>query len=369
MKKEIIVLSLLVMMVSCGEQNSTIETSKNYYNIKLNQINEASIHTDLQNDFLLVGAEGLSSLGINGSTENSRPNAITFSWEYELPQDDNLFLLKISENEDLSDCWEYEINDNHYDVYNLKVGTKYYWNVSTLQNNYSSEISSFMTSLDNPRNLYIDGITNVRDIGGWMIDEHTRVRQGLAYRCGRLNKSSSDTLEVEITEEGISQMNDYLGIKSEIDLRLVNNNEVGKYTQSALGEEINYYQCPMGYNGNYLENNKLMVKKVFSLLSDKNNYPLMYHCNIGTDRTGLITYMLNGLLGVDQEDLFIDYEFSNLGKIDGTRNRNSLISNYVYTLNLSSGNTLSEKIANYLLNIGINQIQIDTIIDLFTEKI
>ena len=79
--------------------------------------------------------------------------------------------------------------------------------------------------------------------------------------------------------------------------------------------------------------------------------------------------MLNGLLGVDQEDLFIDYEFSNLGKIDGTRNRNSLISNYVYTLNLSSGNTLSEKIANYLLNIGINQIQIDTIIDLFTEKI
>ena len=112
-----------------------------------------------------------------------------------------------------------------------------------------------------------------------------------------------------------------------------------------------------------------MVKEVFSLLSDKNNYPLMYHCNIGTDRTGLITYMLNGLLGVDQEDLFIDYEFSNLGKIDGTRNRNSLISNYVYTLNLSSGNTLSEKIANYLLNIGINQIQIDTIIDLFTEKI
>ena len=93
MKKEIIVLSLLVMMVSCGEQNSTIETSKNDYNIKLNQINEASIHTDLQNDFLLVGAEGLSSLGINGSTENSRPNAITFSWEYELPQDDNLLSL------------------------------------------------------------------------------------------------------------------------------------------------------------------------------------------------------------------------------------------------------------------------------------
>ena len=94
-------------------------------------------------------------------------------------------------------------------------------------------------------------------------------------------------------------MRNYLNIKSEIDLRLIENNEVGSYEESALGSGINYYQCPMSYDGNILVNNKNMVKNIFDLLSDKTNYPLIYHCNIGTDRTGLITYLLNGFLTLD----------------------------------------------------------------------
>lgn len=123
----------------------------------------------------------------------------------------------------------------------------------------------------------------------------------------------------------------------------------------------------MGYNGDILINNKLMVKQIFEIMGDESNYPIIYHCNIGTDRTGLITYLVNGLLGVDQDDLFMDYEFSNLGNISGTRKRSGIKSTYVATINSAKGDTLSEKIANYLLSIGVNQIQLDTIVDMFTE--
>ena len=163
-------------------------------------------------------------------------------------------------------------------------------------------------------------------------------------------------------------MRNYLNIKSEIDLRLIENNEVGSYEKSALGSGINYYQCPMSYDGNILVNNKNMVKNIFDLLSDKTNYPLIYHCNIGTDRTGLITYLLNGLLGVNQEDLFIDYEFSNFGLINGTRSKESIKKTYVKTIDETEGETLSEKISNYLQEIGITSNQIETIKEIFIEK-
>ncbi len=380
MKKKWLTILCFVSLVSCGKESVITETTKETpsenvtesakeYGIRLNPVEVTALHTDLQDRFLMVGANGMSSLGINGKQENSRPQFISFSWEADLPESSPTYVLQISEQTDFVNSWEYETQETQYEVYNLKVGTEYYWKVSDLKRTYTSDVASFITEGDTPRNLFIDGITNVRDIGGWFIDEHRRVRQGLAYRCGRLNESSSAALKVEITEDGIRQMNDYLGIRSEIDLRLVNDNEVGHYTQSALGEDVNYYQCPMGYCGNILENNRSMVKQIFTLLSDEKNYPVIYHCNIGTDRTGLVTYLLNGLLGVSEDDLFMDYEFSNLGVIGGTRNRSGIMTNYVSTLNSTSGTTLSQKIANYLLGIGINQIQIDTIIDLFTEEI
>jgi protein-tyrosine phosphatase len=37
---------------------------------------------------------------------------------------------------------------------------------------------------------------------------------------------------------------------------------------------------------------------------------LYFHCRIGTDRTGTVAYVLEGLLGVPEEDRIQDYELS-----------------------------------------------------------
>lgn len=394
MNKKIIVPIILIALTSCSNENFISSSSssssfvsssssvysisseiKDEYKIVLDEIaGEVNIHQPIQDEFLESPDIDLKSLGINGSKELSLPEAINLSWKSTLPKDKNFdyFLVRIDENNNFTLPLEYKvpIEENNIDIYNLKVGTKYYWNVEAIANEESitSEIETFTTFFNYPRNIFVEGVTNFRDVGGWIIDENTRVRQGLAYHCGRLNTSSSSTLNIEITDNGINTMRNYLNIKSEIDLRLIENNEVGSYEESALGSGINYYQCPMSYDGNILVNNKNMVKNIFDLLSDKTNYPLIYHCNIGTDRTGLITYLLNGLLGVNQEDLFIDYEFSNFGLINGTRSKESIKKTYVKTIDETEGETLSEKISNYLQEIGITSNQIETIKEIFIEK-
>lgn len=41
---------------------------------------------------------------------------------------------------------------------------------------------------------------------------------------------------------------------------------------------------------------------------DGNN--IYFHCRIGTDRTGTLAYILEGLLGVEKEQMLEDYELS-----------------------------------------------------------
>ena len=63
-----------------------------------------------------------------------------------------------------------------------------------------------------PRNCYVSGVTNVRDIGGYSssLGKNAYIRQGLYYRGANLNS---------ITDKGKAQMKEDLGVKTEIDLR------------------------------------------------------------------------------------------------------------------------------------------------------
>lgn len=92
--------------------------------------------------------------------------------------------------------------------------------------------------LNGPRNLYVGGVTNVRDIGGYTTLSGDTVRQGRIIRCGKLH--SSDGTQ-RISAKGIAQMRDDLGVKSEIDLRKASSNEYGGVTNSMLGADVNYF--------------------------------------------------------------------------------------------------------------------------------
>ena len=81
----------------------------------------------------------------------------------------------------------------------------------------------------------------------------------------------------------------------------------------------------------------------------------------------MIAFLLNGLLGVEVEDLTRDYMFSNYGLIWGSRDPGA-IDGYVKFLSRYGGETLSERIRSYLLDIGVTVEQIDSVVSIMLDK-
>ena len=139
--------------------------------------------------------------------------------------------------------------------------------------------------------------------------------------------------------------------------------EAGGITSSPLGEDVNYFSCPLEWDtGNYITDNIPAVQEFFHIISNEENYPLIFHCNIGTDRTGLFAFLINGLLGVSEEDLYRDYLFSNFANINGSRSLDNIRNKYLSTVFGCDGETLAEKIENCLLTVaGVPMSEIDAV--------
>ena len=325
----------------------------------------ADIHTEIQNEFIAFskGADyDLNNVLLiaGGTKELSLPMPIRFSWTASATSVID-YTLKISEYEDMSEPLVYSIDSCEAEIYNLKIGTQYYWTVTanTAEKSVESGVAAFATNGDYPRNVYIDGVTNCRDLGGYKTQDGKIVRQGLIYRTGRFNQSGADEAIPEVTEKGKFQALNELRLKTEIDLRKIG--ETSNITSSVLGDSVNYVSCPMEYTGGILEPNTDEIIHVFSVLADKNNYPVFFHCHIGTDRTGMVAYLINGLLGVSQKDLYFDYLFSNFGAIGSSRGTDIIEYSYVKTIDEYRGSSLNEKIENYLLDIGVPKKDIDSL--------
>lgn len=256
-----------------------------------------------------------------------------------------------------------EIEDESVEIYNLLLGEYYSWTVFD-NNGKSIKESEFTVSSLPPRNIYVDGITNVRDLGGWKRDNGERVKQGLIYRSARLNENESD--EVLLSDEGRETLLS-LGIKSEIDLRKTVDNENGAITESPIGESVNYYSIPFETGGGYLQKNLSSFPSLFSILGNAENYPLLFHCSIGTDRTGAVSFVLLSLLGVTEDDLYRDYLFSNFGYIEGIR-RKSAIDDYLMYIERYQGETRKDKVYSMLIENGVEKKDIDSFIFIMTDN-
>ncbi len=332
-----------------------------------------SIHSELQEQFLRTDYKSAHKLA-DGKEERGCPEKLTLDWSRWAVSEASAspYRVKVSEEKTFADTKEYETPETTLAIDNLKIGTLYYWTV-TAADGTEGAASSFRTADTMIRNLRVDGITNVRDLGGYQTASGARVRQGMLFRCGRLNTSRAEQVNVEITEAGKQTMLEDLRIRSEIDLRQVADGEVGGITSSVLGDNVRYYSVPMDFTpkeskSDTIKGNVRMIRYLFSILADESNYPLCFHCDIGTDRTGMVAYVINGLLGVERETLYYDYLFSDLGRIGSVRTYNMFSKlPYVKTIEDSPGDTLQEKVYQCMLEIGIPSEDLDTVIRILSE--
>ena len=335
---------------------------------------EVEIHTDYQKRYLAYNDTDYDKMPQNsypdGSKNISDPVGTKIYWRYDKHNANLTYSISISQNEDMEDSFAIlGNNDQEIEAYNWYLGTNYY-RINAIDPNgetHSSKVYKLKVSEVFPRNLYVGTrMTNCRDTGGRQIYTGGYIKQGLLYRtCG--NGYNQDGKKID--DEGTKIMIDQLKVKTELNLH--NNSSYDFNFQGTTR-----YATLMDYadgspSKHHFSRNTESVKNVFEILAKEECYPVYYHCRIGTDRTGLIAILLNGVLGVKLNDIYQDYLFSNFGKIGSKRkigtNEADDIANYISEIKRLPGDSFNEQCYNALLTIGVPKETISKILDIYIE--
>lgn len=318
---------------------------------------EVCLQTDIQKKFVELGlARDVCDNGYDEpwlpqqrydeeyhGDDYSYPLPVELEWQ----DDENrcYFTLEISKNEDMSEADTRVVRSNSYKLYNLETGKKYYWRVICC--NDASEIGTFTTKATLPRTLYIDGVTNVRDIGGYKA-LGGKVKQGMVYRGGCL-EDRTDRSRI-LTPEGFEEFK-RLGIKTDIDIRYEVEKERALTYELTKSYGMNRVAAPVEHYAKIFTDEKVRASQAdfIRLFADEANYPIYFHCWAGADRTGTIAFIIGALLGVDADTLSNDYEFTTLSP-QGSRNAKSdTWQEFLQKLNEFEGDTLMQKAESFVV--------------------
>lgn len=304
---------------------------------------------------------------LSHTNDLSIPNPTLLTWNLPDTATSYTFDLFLSEDSRItaSDNILSSYVDTVVPVWNLKINHTYFWRIGSKQNNAHPQISrvfSFTTPALWPRMIYLDGTTNVRDIGGRKTQNGQMIRQGLFYRSADFNVHNI------LTDSGIQQLLD-LGIRCEIDLR---NNSEG--ASASLPSSVVYYQPVSDIGGlsayQYgLRNYPDQYRDVFRKIADKKNYPIICHCWAGADRTATVAALLKAMLNCSIEQIEQDYRWTSLsiyGVRDTINTEWKAMTSELQSYDTLNG-TIQKGAVNYLLSIGITIHEIETIRSIFLQ--
>lgn len=326
-----------------------------------------SLHTDEQNTFIAdenkrAFTDGTMSFQWDAlvcvGNDRSIPSPVMLSWEII----NTSVTVFISLNTGMEDAHSYLIPAGvaQCEIYNLNIGKIYYWRVESAEE--TSSIFYFSISYDTPRCIYVEGITNVRDIGGYKTISGKRIRQNMVYRGSELDS------HVLITGNGIKTLCDELKIKTDLDMR---GEAVGIITEGPLSPNGIIWKliplCP--YDDIFIELNKKQYGLFFKEFTHPELYPIYFHCWGGADRAGTFAFLLGAILGMEKNDLINEYEWTSLS-IWGIRTRNyDRFQSFLKGLdNFGKENdSLQQKAENYILSAGLTIDEIQIIRSLLLE--
>ena len=276
------------------------------------------------------------------------PKPVRLEWTSKLS---GAYTVKVSEQKDLSSAWTFETENEYFDVYNLKAGTRYYWRVEC--GDIVSKTYTFVTEAGYPRYILSDKVSNFRDIGGHLTLDGKRVKQGIAFRFSNFDS---------VSEADKVFINSCLGIRTELDLR-------GQNSTSPLGSGVQAIPVSIQwYGGIFNDGQSEPLRQAISVFANEENYPIGYHCAIGRDRTGTVTILILGLLGVDEDTILKEFMISKISVSGGGDlvSARTLHANYMALINGLNNfgepeDSFKDRVETYLLSIGITEEEIESI--------
>lgn len=195
----------------------------------------------------------------------------------------------------------------HLEIRNTSGLKRPYFNVSFHRGSLNGVRRTVST-----RFVEMDGVPNIRDLGGYATRNGKHVRWGLAYRSSQLGQMSDGDLELMSRELHICTIEDFRGpdeVKANPDRPPVRH----------LGFPISASSARIDPKGTLGDGYVLMVDRfgrtVFGpflqQFADKRSLPIDFHCTAGKDRTGIGSFLLLCLLGVPEDQAIAEYTLTN----------------------------------------------------------
>lgn len=174
----------------------------------------------------------------------------------------------------------------------------------------------------------LEAVHNFRDFGGYKTQNRTCLKKGLLYRSGDLSRATDADLEHLAA----------LGIQTVCDLRSEHERQTAP-DRAPEAKPFTFFNIPMRpivdyharslhrlfslmfgqerrtdyiaesykayreYATHYLP----QLKALFQRISDPENLPVLIHCSAGKDRTGVVSSLIQLVLGVPVESVMDDY--------------------------------------------------------------
>ncbi len=357
------------------------------------------------------------------AAEPNAPKPVLVSWAWKPSDGDTAPVFSVSLRRMLADGSSVPVafasaRETYAFFDNLEIGTKYEVSVDAVSGGrrLASAKRVFETDATAPRLLNVPGIPNVRDLGGRVGLGGRRMRQGIVFRTAGLNDNPEDidfldwdecraefdagTLtnrpcwqaghmakiyrgEVDandwhrvpianargrerLTDESRRMMLEVLGVRTDLDLR--GTGEVKGMTVSPLGDRVRWINVGMtAYSGLAKPRGKELVKACLDVFLDETNYPIAFHCIGGQDRTGTLAFIIEALMGVDEDELNKDWECSGFSNAGNWFRHETLFNQILDVMSKYPGTNMCEKAEAYVRDCGLTDDDIAKLRGLLLE--
>lgn len=278
-----------------------------------------------------------------------------------------LYWLDGTTDAEVTDTVTAKVNSQGAPIYDVQPGVECQYNTYF----YNNVIGSGTVTTEGPvRMINLETMRNVRDLGGWTTIDGRTIKYGKLIRGSELNgmhvASAADIRHLRI-----------LGVEAELDLRADYEDAHGvsafgfkSARQAGSDEQATYlYTSDSGqlpaHLTQYMYLQRWRQEFNFIVANLRASRTIYFHCRWGADRTGYLSLLLEGLLGVPYDGLIKDYELTSFASLN---KKKEMIDPVIEIVLTHKGETLQEKFEDFWVKrVGVKQTDVDYFINEMLE--